>query len=87
MEHIYAEKHSAIYLTNTDSLKEHFLFLCLEYLVYDKLFYVHSCLKGSVECIIDFLFVIKQIELNENCLMGQTEPHNNDRFLRLVLEI
>ncbi len=38
MEHIYAEKHSAIYLTNTDSLKEHFLFVCLEYFVYDKLF-------------------------------------------------
>lgn len=49
MEHIYAEKHSAIYFTNTDSLKEHFSFV---YFIYDQLFYVYSCLKGSFECII-----------------------------------
>lgn len=84
MEHIYAEKHSAIYFTNTDSLKEHFSFV---YFIYDQLFYVYSCLKGSFECIIEILFVIKQIEFNENYLMGQKEPHNNDRFLQLDLEI
>lgn len=42
MVHIYAEKHSAIYFTNTDALKEHFLFVCSKYFIYDKPFmFIH----------------------------------------------
>ncbi len=58
MVHIHAQKHSAIYFTNTDRLKEHFLFVCSEYFIYDKLFYVYSCLKGSFECIMETEFYV-----------------------------
>lgn len=41
-----------------------------------------------METELNCMFVIKQIELNENCLMGhKKEQHNNNRFLQLDLEI